>query len=176
MVAIHILHKLVISARLFKKMASWGFVFYCLIVPEGLLVALRRCCVGFCEVPEPSLLWGALRPKRRLLALRQVLPWKFRQVCSIRMLCFGKLGTIWFCFSFPGAASNGLCFSGAGDVSTEEEVRHKESRRQAVITRRFVPLSDQEPGPVGFGSRELSRELLEQPFDDDNGDFKMRIL
>ena len=27
MVAIHILHKLVLSARLFMKMASWGFVF-----------------------------------------------------------------------------------------------------------------------------------------------------
>ena len=33
--------------------------------------------------PEPSLWWGALHPRRRLLALRLVLPWKFRQVCSI---------------------------------------------------------------------------------------------
>ena len=132
--------------------------------------------MAFRAVPEHSLWWGALRPKRRLLALRQVLPWKFHQVCCINVLCFGKLETIRFCFSFPGAASDGPCFSRAGDVSTEVEVRHKRRRMQAVITRRFVPLSGQEPGPVGFGSREWSRELLEQAFDDGNGEFKMRIL
>ena len=48
-------------------------------------------------------------------------------------------------------------------------MRHKRRRRSAVITRRFVPLVGQEPGPVGFGSRERSRELLEQAFDDGNG-------
>ena len=37
-VAIHILHKLVHSARLFMKMASWGFMFYYLIFPESLVV------------------------------------------------------------------------------------------------------------------------------------------
>ena len=132
--------------------------------------------MGCRAVPEPSLWWGALRLKRRLLALRQVLPWKFRQVCCINMLCFGKLGTIRFCFSFPGAASDGPCFSGPGDVSTEAEVRNKRRRKQAVITRRFVPLSGREPGPVGFGSQEWSRKLLEQAFDDGIGEFKMRIL
>ena len=60
-------------------------------------------------------------------------------------------------------------------MSTEAEVRHKRSRRQAVITRRFVPLSGQEPGPVGFGSRERSRELLEQAFSDGTVEFKIRI-
>ena len=55
-------------------------------------------------------------------------------------------------------------------------MRHKRRRRQAVITHRFVPLSGQEPGPVEFGSRERSRELLDQAFDDGNGEFKMRIL
>ena len=130
----------------------------------------------FRALPEPSLRWGALRPKRRLLALRQVLPWKFSQFCSISVLYFGKLGTIRFCFPFPGAASDGPCPSGAGDVSTEAELRHKKSRRQAVITRRFVPLSGQEPGPVEFGNRERSKELLEHAFVDGNVAFKMRIL
>ena len=128
--------------------------------------------MGFRAVPEPSLWWGALRPKRRLLALRQVLPWKFRQVCCIIVLCFGKLGTIWFCFSFPGAASDAPCFSGAGDVSTEVEVRHKRRRRQAVITRRLVPLSGQEPDPVDVGRHERSLVVLEQAFDDGNIEFK----
>ena len=58
------------------------------------------------------------------------------------------------------AATDGPCFFGAGDVSTEAEVRHKERRRQAVITRRVVPLSGHEPGPVEFGSRDRSKELL----------------
>ena len=68
------------------------------------------------------------------------------------------------------------CFSGVGVVSTEAEGWHNKRLRQAVITRRFVPLSGQEPDPVEFGSLERSRGLLEQTFEDDNGDFKMRIL
>ena len=55
-------------------------------------------------------------------------------------------------------------------------MRDKGRRRQAVIARRFVPLSDQERGPVDFGGRERSEELLEQAFDDGNDEFKMRIL
>ena len=71
---------------------------------------------------------------------------------------------------------DGPCSSGAGDVPTEAELRHKKRRRQVVTTGRFLPLLGQEPGRVGFGSRERSRELLEQAFDDGNGDFKMRII
>ena len=73
---------------------------------------------------------------------------------------------------FPGAASDGLCFSEAGDVSTEAEVRHMRRRKQAVITRRLVPLSGQERGPVDIGSHERSRLILEQAFDDGNIEFK----
>ena len=134
MVAIHILHKLVHIARLFMKMASRGFVFQCLSLPESLLIALRRRNVVFRAVPEPNLLWSALRPVRRLLVLSQVLPCKIRQVCSISVLSFGKLATIRYELFFPGAASDGPCFSEAGDVSTEAEVRHLRRRKQAVIT------------------------------------------
>ena len=74
--------------------------------------------------------------------------------------------------SFPGAASDGPCVSEAGDVSTEAEVRRSSRRRQAVITRRLVPLSGQESGPVDFGSHERSRVLLEQAFDDGIVEFK----
>ena len=55
-------------------------------------------------------------------------------------------------------------------MSTEAEVRR--SRRQAVITRRLVPLSCQEPGPVDFGNHERSRVMLEQAFDDGIIEFK----
>ena len=47
----------------------------------------------FREVLEPNLCWGALRTMRMLLALQQVLRWKFRQVGSIFVHCVGKLGT-----------------------------------------------------------------------------------
>ena len=140
------------------------------------MITLKRWNVVFHTVPEPNLLWGALRPMRRLLALRQVLPWKFRQVCSMSVLCFGKFATIYYEISFPGAASDGPCFSEAGDVSTEAEVRHMRRRKQAVITRRLLPLSGQEPGPVDVGSHERNRVMLEQAFDDGNIEFKLGYL
>ena len=51
-------------------------------------------------------------------------------------------------------------------------MRHMRRRRQAVITRRLVPMSGQEPGPVDVGSQERSRVMLEQAFDDGNIEFK----
>ena len=85
---------------------------------------------------------------------------------------FGKFTIIRYELFFPGAASDGPCFSEAGDVSTEAEVRHMRKRKQAVITRRLVPLSGQEPGPVDVGSHEWSRVMLEQAFDDGIVGFK----
>ena len=64
------------------------------------------------------------------------------------------------------------CFSEAGDVSTEAEVRHMRRRKQAVITRSLVPLSVEEPGPVDVGSHKRNRVMLEQAFDDGNIEFK----
>ena len=136
------------------------------------MIALKRRIVVFQAVAEPNLLWGALSSMRRLLALRQVLPWKFRQVYSMSLLYFGKFTTIHYEFSFQGAASAGPCFSETGDVSSEAEVRHMRRRKEAVITRRLVPLSGQEPGPVDIGSNERSRVMLEQAFDDGNFEFK----
>ena len=128
------------------------------------MIALRRRNVMFQAVPEPNLLWGALGPLMRLLALRRVLQWKFRQVCSMSVLYFGKFTTVHYELPFPGAASDGPGFLEAGDVSTEAEVRHMRRRKEAVITRRPVPLSGQESGPVDVGSHERSRVMLEQTF------------
>ena len=128
--------------------------------------------VVYRAVRELNLLWGALRPMRRLLALRQVLPWNFLQVCSMSVLYFGNFATIHYEPSFTGAAIDGPCFSETGDVSTEAEVRQMRRRKQAVLTRRLVPLSGQELGPVDVGSHERSRVMLEQAFDDGNNEFK----
>ena len=123
----------------------------------------------FRAVTEPNLCWGALRPRRRLLALRHVLPWKFRQICSIINL---NLGNICYGFLFAATTGDVQGFSGAGELSIEAEVRHMGRRKHAVITRRFVPLPGQEPGPVEFGSHDWSRKLLEQAFDDGKDEFK----
>ena len=64
--------------------------------------------------------------------------------------------------SCPGSASDGPCVSEAGDVSTKAELRRSRRRNEAVITRRIVPLSGQEPGPVDVGSHERSQVMLEQ--------------
>ena len=139
------------------------------------MIALRRRNVVFRVVREPNFFVGrstSFEDMRRLLALRQVLPWKFRQVCSMSVLYFGKIATIHFELSFPGAASDGSCFSEAGDMSTEAEMRHMRRRKQAVITRRLVPLSGREPGPVDVGSHERSRVMLERAFADGNTEFK----
>ena len=140
------------------------------------MIALKKRNLVFRAVPEPNLLWGALGPVSRLLALRQVLPWKFRQVCSMSVLYFGKFATIHYELSFPGAASDGPCFFETGDVSTEAEVRHMRRRMQAVITLRLVPLSGQDPGPVHVGSHERSRVMLEQAFEDGNIEFNWGYL
>ena len=101
------------------------------------MIALKRRNVVFRAVPEPNLLWGALRPVRRLLALRHVLPWNFRQVCSMSVLYFGNFTTIYYELFFPGAASDGPRFSEAGGVSTEAEVRHMRRRKEAVVLCHF---------------------------------------
>ena len=88
------------------------------------------------------------------------------------VLYFGKLTTIHYELSFPGAASDGPFFSETGDVSTEAEVRHMRRRKQAVSTGPLLPLSGQEPGPVDVGSHERSRVMPEQAFDDGNNEFK----
>ena len=170
--AIYILHRLVYSARLFMKMASWGF---CVLVFESSGELGDRPQKTECRLPYSSGTKFDVRrstPMRRLLALRQVLPWRILQVCSMSVLYFGKFATIHYKLSFPSAASDGPCFSETGDVSTEAEVRHMRRRKQAVITRRLVPLSGQEPSPVDVGSHERSRVMLEQAFDDGNTVFK----
>ena len=126
----------------------------------------------FRTVPEPNSWWGALPPKRRLLALRQVLPLKFRQNCSILVLSFWQIRDNFYNFSLPDVAEDAPCFSGAGVVSTEAEVIDKRRRKHAVNTRRCVYLSGQEPAPVEFGSHKWSRKLLEHAFDDSKDEFK----
>ena len=124
----------------------------------------------FRAVPERNL-WGALHPVWRLLALRRVLHGNVVKIVASVCSTVGKFATIQYEFSFPHAASEGPRFSEASDMSTEAEVRHMRRRKHAVITRRLVPLSGQEPGPVDFGSHERSIVMLEQAFDDGNGDF-----
>ena len=90
----------------------------------------------------------------------------------MKVLFFGEFTNMQYELSFPGAANDGPCFSETGDVSTKAEVRYMRRRNQAVIARRLVPLSGQEPGPDDVGSHERSLVMLVQAFDDGNIEFK----
>ena len=74
--------------------------------------------------------------------------------------------------TLPSPTGDVQCFSGAGDVSTETEVKQKRRQKRAVTVRLFVPLSARQPSPLEFGSYERCTDLLEQAFCDGNDEFK----
>ena len=122
--AIYILHEPVYSARLFIKMASWGF---CVLVFGSSGELDDRPQETECGVPVSSgtkFVVGRSTSYEEATGASTGVPWKFRQVCSMSVLYFGKFATIHYELSFPGEASDGPCFSETGDVSTEAEVRH----------------------------------------------------
>ena len=119
----------------------------------------------FRAVLVQSLWWDTLRPTRSFLSSRQVLPWGFYQVCGIVVLVLADKGPVFMDCYFAGPVDAVPCFSGAGDVSTEVEVRHDRRRKRAVITSRSVPLLGHESGPDGFGSRDRSQEVFVQALD-----------
>ena len=172
MVAIHIFHKLVFGARLYVKMPSWGF---CVFVLDSSWEPANRPEEMVCRVACSSgteFVVGCSTSTRRLLALRQVLPWKFPEICTIIVLCVGKLGTIGYVLLFSRCSWWCSMFLWGWRCFDRSRRRHKRRQEHAVITRRFVPLSVQQPRPVEFGSRKRSRELLEQVFADGKDEFK----
>ena len=84
---------------------------------------MRHCAI-FGAVREQGLWWVALRPMSMFLVPREVLPWRFHQVCCNIVVVLGKLGSSIFGRTFAGSAADVPCFSGAGEISTEAEVRH----------------------------------------------------
>ena len=165
MVATHIFHKLVNSARLFMKKASWGcfiLVFDSSGEPAGQPGFIDSCASG-CSGTEFEA--GRTSCEDGLGATVHA-PMDYES----SMYCFtccskGDLGQSHFC-SFSGPIEVPAVEFGEGDISTEAETRRQRRSRSARISCRLVPLARSASASVDFSGRDHSRALLEQACDD----------
>ena len=81
------------------------------------------------------------------------------------------IGTLVYAWYFIGVSEAPMISSGCDDIPTEAETRSQLRRRLAVV-RLLVLLADNVPVPLASASRERSRELLEEAFD--NGMYHFR--
>ena len=165
MVATHSFHKLVNSARLFMKKASWGYiilVFDSSGEPAGhpeLSDSCARVCSGTefevgrtsCEDVHGTTVHAPMDCESSI----------YCSTCCIR----GYLGQSHLC-SVSGPVEVPAVEYGEGDISTEAETRRQRRSRSARISCRLVPLARSASASVDFSGRDHSRALLEQAFDD----------
>ena len=166
MVATHIFHKLVISARLFMKKASWGccvLVFVSSGEPAGLLKFHDSYAPG-CSGTEFEV--GRTSCEDGVGAtVHAPMDKVSSKICST-FCSRGDLGQFHLC-SFPGPKEiPGVEFR-ERDISTEAETRRKRRSRSPSISRCLVPLMRSASASIDFSGRDHSRTLLEQAFDDD---------
>ena len=165
MVATHIFHKLVISALLFMKNASWGC---CVLVfdssgePAGHPEFSDSCAPGCsgteCEVLRTSCEDG--------VGATVHAPMDYESSMSFFTFCTrGDLSQFHLC-SFSGPIEVPAVDFGEGDISTEAETRRQRRSRSARISRRLVPIARSASASIDFSGRDHSRTLLEQAFDD----------
>ena len=165
MVATHIFHKLVISARLFMKKASWGC---CVLVfdssgePAGHPEFSDSCAPGCSgtdfEVRRTSCEDGVGATVHALMGYESSV---HCSTCCIR----GDLGQSHLC-SFSGPIEVPAIEFEDGDISTEAETRRQRRSRSARISGRLVPLAQSASASLDFSVRDHRRALLEQAFDD----------
>ena len=164
MVAAHIFHKLVNSARLFMK-ESWGcfvLVFDSSGEPVGHPDFSDSCAPGFSgtefEVGRTSCEDGVGATVHAPMDYESSINFS---TCCIR----GDLGPSHIC-SFSGPIEVPAVAFGEGDISTEAETRKQRRSRSAKISRGLVPLARSASASIDFSGRDHSRILLEQAFDD----------
>ena len=165
MLATLIFYKLVNSARLFMKKASWGC---CVLVfgssgePAGhpdVSDAFAPGCSGTeFEVGRTSCEDGLGA------TVHAPMDYESSTYCSTRCVR-GDLGRSHLC-SFSGPIEVPTVDFGEGDISTEAETRRQRRSRSARISRRLVPLARSASASKDFSGRDRSRALLEQAFDD----------
>ena len=103
-----------------------------------------------------------------------MLLWIASQICIIlRVFIRGRFGQSHL-YLFSGPLEVPAVGFGEGDISTETETRWQRRSTSARISRRLVPLARSASASVDFSGRDHSRALLEQAFDDDLYQFKMR--
>ena len=165
MVAFHIFHKLVISARLFMKKASWGrfvLVFDSSGEPGGHPEISDSCAPG-CSGTEFEFLRTSCEDGVGA-TVHAPMGYDSKIYCST--FCIrGDLGQSHLC-SFSGPIEVPTVEFGEGDISTEAEIRRQRRSRSARISRRLVPLARSASASIDFSGRDQSRTLLEQVFDD----------
>ena len=165
MVATHTFHKLVNSARLIMKKASWGC---CVLVfdssgePAGhpnVSDAFAPGCSGTeFEVGRTSC--------EDSLGVTVHAPMDYESSMYCSTCCArGHLGRSHLC-SFSGPIEVPTVDTGEGDISTEAETRRQRRSRSARISRRLVPLARSALDSKDSSGRNHSRALLEQAFDD----------
>ena len=149
MVATHIFHKLVISARLFMKKASWGcfgLVFDSSGEPAGHPEFSDSCALGCCgtefEVGRTSCEDGI---GATVHAPNDYKSSMYCSTCCIR----GCLGQSHLC-SVSGPIEVPAVEFGEGDISTEAETRRQRRSRSARISRRLVPLARSASASIDF--------------------------
>ena len=165
MVATHTFHKLVNSARLVMKKASWGC---CVLVFDssgepaghpGFSDPFARGCSGTeFEVGRTSCEDGLGATVHAPMDYESSM---YCSTCCIR----GDLGQSHLC-SFLGPIEVPTVEFGEGGISTESQTRRQRRSRSARISRRLVPLARSASASINFSGRGHSRALLEQAFDD----------
>ena len=165
MVATQTFHKLVNSARLFMKKASWGcrvLVFDSSGEPPGHSdvsdVFAPGCSGTDFEVRRTSCKDGLGATVHAPMDCESSM---YCSTCCVR----GDLGRSHLC-SFSGPIEVPAVEFGEEDVSTEAETRRQRSSRSARISRRMVPLPRSASASKDFSGRDHSPALLEQAFDD----------
>ena len=138
MVATHVFHKLVNSARLFMKKASWGCfvsVFDSSGEPAGhpkFSDSFAPGCSGTAfEVGRTSCEDGVGPTVHALMDYESSM---YCSTCCIR----GDLGQFDLC-SFSGPIEVPAVEFGEEDISTKAETRRQRRSRSAIISRRLVP-------------------------------------
>ena len=165
MVATHNFQKLVISARLFMKKASWGC---CVLVfdssgePAGHPKFSDPCAPGYSGTEFEN---GRTSCEDGVGATEHApMGYESSMYCSTCCIS-GDFGQFHLCL-FPGPIAVPIVEFGEGDILTEAETRRQKRSRSARISRRLVPLARSASASIDFSGRDHSRALLEQAFDD----------
>ena len=166
MVATHIFHELVFSARLFMKKASWGccvLVFDSCGEPAG-HPEFSDSCTPDCSGTEFEV--GRITSCEDIFGATVHAPMGYESSMNCSTFCIRRDLGRFHLRSFAGPIEVPGVEFGEGDISTEAEARIQRRSKSARISRRFVPLARSASASVDFTGRDHSRTLLEQAFDD----------
>ena len=165
MVATRIFHRLVFSARLFMKKASWGYsvlVFDSSAEPAVHLGKSDFCAPG-CSGTEFEVGRTTSCDEGVGATINAPMDYESSMICfkfcirrdSVGLLCYPS-----------GPVEIPATDFGEGDISKEAETKRQRRSKSATISRRVLPLARSASASIDFSELDHSRTLLEQAFDD----------